>query len=193
MSGRDMGVRVPGVRHVRDRDGSAREPEERGEGRTYGRMLWVSVLALLLEGAIALILLVVFGDAGQPEPGEERLSALTLLALPLLAVVGLIPTFAVSAVLVLPVVLLGEGLTRRLGGRPTGWQLLLSTAAGALSWPLAGGPGWLVATVCLAAAVLVTRHARRGSFVALLVWGTVAVLTVFLLGGAVVYAGVTGA
>ncbi|MFF3840082.1 hypothetical protein [Streptomyces sp. NPDC001930] len=172
-----------------ERDVSERDLSGRGEGRTYGRMLWASVLALALEGAVALILLVVFGDAGQPEPGEERLSALTLLALPLLTVVGLLPAFAVSAALVLPIVLLGEALTRRLGGRPTGWQLLLSTAAGALLWPLAGGPGWLVATVCLAVAVLVTRHARRGYFVALLVWGTVAVLTVFLLGTVGLYTG----
>lgn len=186
MSGRDAGVRESGV-GVRIAGG--RDAGGRGEGRTYGRMLWASVLALALEGAITLILLVVFGDAGQPEPGEERLSALTLLALPFLAVFWLLPALAVSAGLVLPVVLLGEALARRLGGRPTGWHLLLSTAAGALLWPLAGGPGWLVATVCLAAAVLVTRHARRGYFVALLVWGTVVVLTVFLLGSLGLYAG----
>ncbi|MET7758535.1 hypothetical protein ABZT27_28085 [Streptomyces sp. NPDC005389] len=179
MGGQDMGVRGTDLRAV----------DERGEGRTYLRMLWASVLALALEGALATILLVVFGDAGQPEPGEERLSALTLLALPFLAVFFLLPAFAVSAALVLPVVLLGEGLTRRAGGRPTGWQLLLSTAAGALLWPFAGGPGWLVATVCLAVAALVTRHARRGYFVALLVWGTVAVLTVFLLGTLGLYTG----
>ncbi|WP_406061045.1 hypothetical protein OG462_25485 [Streptomyces sp. NBC_01077] len=188
MSERELRERV-----VNERDVNGRGMSKRDEGRTYSRMLWASVLALVLEGALALILLVVFGDAGQPEPGEERLSALTLLALPLLAVVGLVPAFAVSAALVLPIVLLGEALTRRVGGRPTGWQLLLSTAAGALLWPLAGGPGWLVATVCLAVAVLVTRHARRGYFVDLLVWGTVAVLTVFLLGGVGLHAGVIDA
>ncbi|MFE5944492.1 hypothetical protein [Streptomyces sp. NPDC056480] len=177
-------------RGAREREVNGPGTSGRDEGRTYSRMLWASVLALALEGAVALILLVVFGDAGQPEPGEERLSALTLLALPLLTVVGLLPAFAVSAALVLPVVLLGEALTRRLGGRPTGWHLLLSTAAGGLLWPLAGGPGWLVATACLAAAVLVTRHARRGYFVALLVWGTVTVLTVFLLGTVGLHTGV---
>lgn len=189
---RERGMRERGMseRGVRDRAVNERGMSKRDEGRTYSRMLWASVLALALEGAVALILLVVFGDAGQPEPGEERLSALTLLALPFLAVFWLLPAFAVSAVLVLPIVLLGEALTRRLGGRPTGWQLLLSTAAGALLWPLAGGPGWLVATVCLAAAALVTRHARRGYFVALLVWGTVAVLTVFLLGSLGLHTGV---
>ncbi|MCX4982680.1 hypothetical protein [Streptomyces sp. NBC_00572] len=193
MSGRDVGVRDAGGRDASGRDVSGRDSGRRGEGRTYGRMLWASVLALALEAALALILLVVFGDAGQPEPGEERLSALTLLALPLLTVVWLLPAFAVSAALVLPTVLLGEALTRRAGGRPTGWQLLLSTAAGTLLWPLAGGPGWLVATVCLAVAVLVTRHARRGYFVALLVWGTVTVLTVFLLCTVGLYTGVIDA
>ncbi|MFB8400081.1 hypothetical protein [Streptomyces sp. NPDC055912] len=163
---------------------------ERGEGRTHGRMLWVSVLVLFLEAALALVLGVVFGETRQPEPGEERVSAVTLFALPFLAPFALLPAAAVSAVLVLPVVLLGEDLTRWLGGRPTGWQLLLATAAGALLWPLAGGPGWLVATVCLAVAALVTRHARRGYFVALLVWGTVVVLTVFLLGSLVPHTGV---
>ncbi|WP_435974642.1 hypothetical protein [Streptomyces sp. Qhu_M48] len=162
----------------------------RGEGRTTLRMLWVSVLALALEAALALLLLALFGDPGQAEPGEERVSALTLLALPFLMVLALVPAVAVSAFLVLPAVLLGERLTRRLGGRATGWQLLLSTAAGALAWPLFGAPGWLVGAVCLAVAVLVTRHARRGSFVVLLVWGTVAVLTVYLLGAAGLYAGV---
>ncbi|MER5964400.1 hypothetical protein [Streptomyces sp. NPDC002057] len=162
----------------------------RGEGRTTLRMLGASMLALALEAALALLLLALFGDAGQPEPGEERVSALTLLALPFLMVLALIPAVAVSAVLVLPAVLLGEGLTRRLGGRATGWQLLLTTAAGALAWPLFGWPGWLVGTACLTAAVLVTRHARRGYFVVLLVWGTVAVLTVYLLGTAGLYTGV---
>ncbi|MEU2077341.1 hypothetical protein [Streptomyces sp. NPDC013489] len=163
---------------------------ERGDGRTDGRMLWVSVLVLFLEAALALVLGVVFGETGQPEPGEERVSAMTLFALPFLAPFAVLAAAAVSAVLVLPVVLLGEDLTRWLGGRPTGWQLLLATAAGALLWPLAGGPGWLVATVCLAVAALVTRHARRGYFVALLLWGTVVVLTVFLLGSVGLYTGV---
>ncbi|MFH9722974.1 hypothetical protein ACH4M4_08395 [Streptomyces sp. NPDC017254] len=156
--------------------------EVRGEGRTTLRMLWASMLALTLEAALALLLLALFGDPGQPEPGEERVSALTLLALPFLMALTLIPAAAVSAFLVLPVVLLGEGLTRRLGGRATGWQLLLSTAVGALARPLFGGPGWLMGTVCLAVAVLVTRHARRGCSVGLLVWGTVLLLTVYLLG-----------
>ncbi|MFG2839332.1 hypothetical protein ACGFYE_30515 [Streptomyces zaomyceticus] len=171
--------------------GPAEDPGSvRGEGRTTLRMLGVSTLALALEAALALLLLALFGDAGQAEPGEERVSALTLIALPFLMVTALVPAVVVSAFLVLPAVLLGERLARRPGGRATGWQLLLSTAAGALAWPLFRGPGWLVGTVCLAAAVLVTRHARRGRFTGLLVWGTAAVLTVYLLGLAVLSTGV---
>ncbi|MEV4942473.1 hypothetical protein [Streptomyces zaomyceticus] len=105
-------------------------------------------------------------------------------------VTALVPAVVVSAFLVLPTVLLGERLARRPGGRATGRQLLLSTAAGALAWPLFRGPGRRVGTVCPASAVLVTRHARRGCFAGLLVWGTVAIPTVYLLGLAGLPAGV---
>ncbi|MGW2301173.1 hypothetical protein [Streptomyces sp. NPDC001809] len=186
MSGQD-------VRDARDLRDVRGDGVGGGEGRTYLRMLRVSALALLLEGALALVLLVLFGDAGQAEPGEERVSALTLLALPFLAVLVPLCAAVLSAALVLPVVHLGEALARRTGGRATGWQLLLATAVGALLWPGAGGPGWLAGTVGTAAAALVARGARRGSFVRLLVWGTAAVLGVLVLGGAGVYAGVIGA
>ncbi|WP_157869984.1 MULTISPECIES: hypothetical protein [unclassified Streptomyces] len=162
------------------------------DGRTHARMLWASVLALFLEGALALALGVVFGDAGQAEPGEERVSALTLLFLPFLPLMALLPALVVSAVIVLPTVLLGEDLARRFGGRPLGWQLLLSAAAGALVLPLTGRQGWPLAAACLSAATLLTRPARRGYFVSLLVWGALVVLTVFTLGGIGVYAGLIG-
>ncbi|WP_158718971.1 hypothetical protein [Streptomyces globisporus] len=156
-------------------------PDEGARG--FARMLRVSILALFLEAALALVLGVVFGDTGQPEPGEERVSALTLMTLPLMSLMALLPAAAVSAVIVLPTVLLGEELARLAGGRPLWWQLLLSAAAGALLLPLAGWEGWLVGAVCVAVAALLARPARRGYFVGLLLWGTLAVLTVFLLGG----------
>ncbi len=146
-------------------------------------MLRVSTLVLLLEAALALVLGMVFGEAGQPEPGEERVSALTLLALPLVSLLALLAAAGVSAAIVLPTVLLGEDLARRTGSRALWWQLLLSTAAGALLLPLAGWEGWLVGAVCVAVAALLTRPARKGYFVGLLLWGTVAVLTVSMLGG----------
>ncbi|WP_426404052.1 hypothetical protein ACN9M0_21245 [Streptomyces sp. R-07] len=160
-----------------------------GDGRSFARMLRVSILVLFLEAALAMVLGVVFGDTGQPEPGEERVSALSLLLLPFLPLMALLPAAAVSAVIVLPAVLLGEELARRIAGRPLWWQLLLSVASGALLLPLAGGWGWLVAAVVIAAAALITRHAVRGYFVSVLLWGTLAVLTVFMLGGIGLYSG----
>ncbi|MFD5327136.1 hypothetical protein [Streptomyces sp. NPDC127092] len=162
------------------------------EERSAARMLRVSMLVLFLEGALALVLGLVFGETGKPEPGEERVSALTLLALPLLSLLALLAAAVVSAVLVLPAVLLGEDLARRVAGRPIAWQLLLTTAAGALMWPLAAWRGWLVGALALAVAATVARHARRGFFVSVLLWGTLAVLTVFTLGGIGLYAGVLG-
>ncbi|MER6097868.1 hypothetical protein ABT154_18810 [Streptomyces sp. NPDC001728] len=162
------------------------------DGRTHARMLWASVLALILQGALALALGVVFGETGQAEPGEERVSGLTLMFLPLLPLMALLPAAAVSAVIVLPTVLFGEDLARRFGGRPLGWQLLLSAVAGALVVPVTGWQGWLPTAACLAVTALLTRPARRGYFVSLLVWGALAVLTVFMLGGIGVYAGLIG-
>ncbi|WP_159026493.1 hypothetical protein [Streptomyces vietnamensis] len=159
-------------------------------GRTHVRMLWASILALFLEAALAVVLGVIFGDTRQPEPGEERVSALSLLVLPFLPVLALLPAAAVSAVIVLPTVLLGEDLARRAGGRPLWWHLLLSAAAGALLLPLAGGWGWALGAVCVAVAALLARPARKGYFVSLLLWGTAAVLTVLMLGGAGLYTGV---
>ncbi|MEV7566262.1 hypothetical protein [Streptomyces tanashiensis] len=159
-------------------------------GRSFARMLRVSILALFLEAALAMVLGVVFGDAGQPELGEGGVSALQLLALPFLPLMALLPAAAVSAVVVVPAVLLGESLARRAGGPPLGWQLFLSAAAGALLLPLAGWWGWAVAAVCLAVAAVLTRPARRGYFVSLLLWGTLAVLGVFMLGGIGLYTGV---
>ncbi|MFD0373017.1 hypothetical protein [Streptomyces sp. NPDC059071] len=162
------------------------------EERSAARMLRVSMLVLFLEAALALVLGLVFGETREPEPGEEWVGALTLLALPFLSVLALLAAAVVSAVLVLPAVLLGEDLARRIESRPLAWQLLLTTAAGALLWPLAGWRGWLVGALALAVAVVVTRRARRGFFVSVLLWGTLTVLTVFALGGVGLYAGVLG-
>ncbi|MEV6200189.1 hypothetical protein AB0M64_09460 [Streptomyces sp. NPDC051771] len=85
-------------------------------------------------------------------------------------------------------VLLGEDLGRKAGGDPLRWQLALAALGGALLAPLAGGWGWLAGGTALAVAALLTRHARRGYFVGLLLWGTLAVVSAFLAGGIVLYA-----
>ncbi|MEV4942472.1 hypothetical protein [Streptomyces zaomyceticus] len=52
--------------------GPAEQPGKvRGEGRTTLRMLGVSMPAPALEAAPALLLLALFGDAGQTEPGRS--------------------------------------------------------------------------------------------------------------------------
>ncbi|MFD3662202.1 hypothetical protein ACFWVF_16615 [Streptomyces sp. NPDC058659] len=157
-------------------------------GRTYARMLRVSTLALLLEAGVGLAVLMTVGLSMEPDPGEDTAGGgLFLLALPFIAVFGVLAAFAVSAVLVLPVVLLGEDLGRKFGGRPAWWQLGLSALAGAILAPLAGVWGWLVGWAFLAAAALLTRPARQGYFVSLLLWGTLAMVSVFMVGGIVLY------
>ncbi|MER5204958.1 hypothetical protein [Streptomyces sp. NPDC002825] len=163
------------------------------EGRSFARMLRVSALVLLLEAAAALVTGTVLGSTREPGPDEEYLSALTFLALPFLGVLLLVAAVVVSLVFVLPTVWLGEGLERRLGGRPAWWQALLAGVAAALLVAYEGiWPWWPAVWAAMTAAALITRHARRGHFVTVLLWGTLAVLTVFMLGGAGVYAGAVG-
>ncbi|MFI6420113.1 hypothetical protein ACIBG6_22275 [Streptomyces sp. NPDC050842] len=158
-------------------------------GRTYARMMRVSTLALLLEAGVALAVLMTVGLSMEPEsPDDVGGSPLLLLYLPFLAVFGVLGAAAVSAVLVLPGVLLGEDLGRRFGAAPVWWQLSLAGLAGALLAPLAGVRGWVVAWAFLAVAVLLTRRARQGYFVSLLVWGSLAVVSVFMAGGIALYA-----
>ncbi|MGW6394471.1 hypothetical protein ACWFR1_29110 [Streptomyces sp. NPDC055103] len=158
-------------------------------GRTDARMLRVSTLALCLEAGVGVAVLMTVGSlATEPEPGEDTMGSLVFLLPPFLAVFGVLAAFAVSAVLVLPVVFLGEDLGRTFGGRPVWWQLGLSSLAGALLAPLAGVWGWLVGWAVLAVAAVLTRPARQGYFVSLLVWGSLAVVSAFMAGGSVLYA-----
>ncbi|MFC9705161.1 hypothetical protein ACFTWD_31210 [Streptomyces sp. NPDC056943] len=158
-------------------------------GRTHARMLRVSTLALLLEAGVGLAVLMTVGLSMEPEPGDDTGGgALVLLGLPFVAVFGVLAAFAVSAVLVLPVILLGEDLGRRFGAAPVWWQLSLAGLAGALLAPLAGVRGWIAGWTVLAVAALLTRRAKQGYFVSLLLWGTLAVVSVFMVGGIVLYA-----
>ncbi|QES07696.1 hypothetical protein DEJ44_20210 [Streptomyces venezuelae] len=158
------------------------------EGRTFARMLRASTLALLLEAGVALLVLLVAGPFGEPPPDADTMGGgMYILALPFMAVFAVGLAFAVSAVLVLPVVLLGEDLGRKFGAAPVWWQLSLAGVAGALLAPLAGVAGWVVGWAVLAVAALLTRPARRGYFVSLLVGGSLAVVTVFTAGGVALY------
>ncbi|MFF8836174.1 hypothetical protein [Streptomyces sp. NPDC015130] len=158
-------------------------------GRTTARMLRVSTLALCLEAGVALAVLMTVGLSMEPEPGEDTMGGgMYVLALPFVSVFVVLAAFAVSAVLVLPVLLLGEGLGRRFGGGPVRWQLSLAGLAGALLAPLAGVWGWVLGWTVLAVAALLTRPAKQGYFVSLLLWGTLAVVSVFMVGGIVLLA-----
>ncbi|MFJ9429347.1 hypothetical protein ACIRQY_06740 [Streptomyces sp. NPDC101490] len=163
------------------------------EGRTYARMVRVSVLALALQGALFMVLGVVFGEAGRPAEDGSLLSPLQLFGLPFVTLLGLLAAVVVSAAVVLPAVLGGEGLARKAGGCPIGWQLTLAGAAGALLVPFAGWWAWPVGAAVLAVTVLLTRPARRGWFVRLLYWGTLAVLGTLALGGVGLSTGVIAA
>ncbi|MFJ9827149.1 hypothetical protein ACIRSU_22725 [Streptomyces sp. NPDC101160] len=145
-------------------------------------MLRVSVLVLFLEAALALVLGAVFGETREPEPGEEAVSALTLVVLPVFLAFALLAAATVSAAVVAPSVVLGEAAGRRIGGPPFAWQVLLTGVGSVLILPLVGWRWWLVAWACLGVAAFVARYARRGWFVRVLVWGTVAVLAAGGLG-----------
>ncbi|MFF0478326.1 hypothetical protein [Streptomyces sp. NPDC004284] len=159
-------------------------------GRTYARMLRVSALALLLEAALALVVVLVADSTEAPDPAEDTVSPFAVVLVPILGVFGVVVALAVSAMVVLPAIGAGESLARRSGGRPAWWQLGLAAAVGLLAAPLGGWRGWAVTAAAAAGAILLARHARRGFFVSLLLWGTLAVLSVGTLGGIALYTGV---
>ncbi|MGJ7420167.1 hypothetical protein AB9128_30435 [Streptomyces cinereoruber] len=131
-------------------------------GRTHARMPRVSTPALLLEGGLALAVGVVTGRDGEPEAREYAGGGLFLAALPCAVVFWFLAAVVASAALVLPVVLLGEDLGRRLGARPLWWHLALAALAGALLAPFAGVRGWLVAWAALAGAALLRDGVTSG-------------------------------
>ncbi|MFB7518136.1 hypothetical protein [Streptomyces sp. NPDC056144] len=156
-------------------------------GRTHARMLRVSTLAVCLEAGVGLAALMTVGLSQEPQ-GESGGSGLFLMALPVVAVLGVLVAFAISAVLVMPITLLGEDIARRRrSGGPALWQLGLSAVTGLLLAPLTGLWGWLAGTATLFVAALLTARAKQGYFVDLLLWGTLAVVGAFTAGGAILY------
>ncbi|MET9950219.1 hypothetical protein ABZ135_01540 [Streptomyces sp. NPDC006339] len=158
------------------------------DGRTSARMLRISMLVLFLEAALLGVGAVVIGQT-RPAPVAGH-NALGLLALPFLVAGGAVVGLALSSGLVLPVVRSGELLARRAGGRPLWWQSALAVAATAPVAPFLGPWWWCGGWAALLLAVVVTARARRGGFVTLLAWGTLAVVSAGTLGGAALYSGV---
>ncbi|MGO4629844.1 hypothetical protein AB4225_02700 [Streptomyces sp. 2RAF24] len=158
------------------------EQEQEQDGRTSGRMLWVSVLVLCLESVAVWIGTETWSDT-QPSYGSGY-DVMAPLFLPVLTVVWLFGTALVSLALVLPAVGLSEALEDRFGGRTWRWLALVAIVPAALLVPLLGAWWWWpVGWAGLTVAALAARRARRGSFVTVLLWGTAAVLGVGMAGG----------
>ncbi|MGW1869805.1 hypothetical protein ACWCPS_30135 [Streptomyces mauvecolor] len=153
--------------------------------RSYGRMLLVSTLVLLLEAALAVVVAMVLGQTRE-SPNAGGNYALGILALPVFAVVGVVLAAVVSAFLVLPAIWLSDALGRRFGGRTAWWWVPLTTAAVTLATVVLMVPAdraewaraieWrLLVAVLLTAPALIGRSRRRRLFVPVLLWGMLAV------------------
>ncbi|MFF9841142.1 hypothetical protein [Streptomyces sp. NPDC013740] len=150
-------------------------------GRTVARMVRVSVLVLLLDLVAVWVGFLVW-DETQPGPSSGD-NPLGLLLLPFLLGAALLAAAVVSRLLVLPALGLSEVLERRFGGRAWWWLVLVAGVPGMLLVPLLGAWWWWpVGWAGLALAGLTARRARRGSFVTVLLWGTLVVVCVGTLG-----------
>ncbi|MGW0856504.1 hypothetical protein [Streptomyces sp. NPDC002690] len=159
--------------------------------RSFDRMVWISMLVLFLEAVTVAVLVALHGQT-QESPGVG-INALGLFLLPFLALPGALVGAVVSLLLVLPTVRLSEALGRRFTGREAWWWVpvvfgtglaplgVLAALTGCLG-PIDAVSAWCAATVLLSVAALFTRVARKGLFGPIALWGTLAVLSVGVLG-----------
>ncbi|GHF55747.1 hypothetical protein GCM10010218_41620 [Streptomyces mashuensis] len=143
--------------------------------------LAVSTATLLVEEALAAVVLWVWGltRPGTPGDGDEGGAAFVLFGLPLIVGAAAVVALVVTLVLVLPTVALAARAAKRYG-RPGAWWWLPATAAavsaltvgaagtavallgGGAAAPLAYAAWWLVVLVLvLPAGLLVRRDVRR--------------------------------
>ncbi|MFG2111354.1 hypothetical protein ACGFRB_01705 [Streptomyces sp. NPDC048718] len=170
---------------------------ETGTRRSFREMWLVSTLVLFLEAALAVVLIVLFGDvrgtgtgagagAGPDTGGGGFGIVFGAVLLPLLLGAVMVPPAAVSAALVVPSVLLGERFAGRAGGPALVWNLLLTAvAAGLVIEPFGSWRECLAGWAGLSVAALIARRARPGERYALRVflWGLFVVVAVLVFGG----------
>ncbi|WP_328719439.1 hypothetical protein OHT52_08005 [Streptomyces sp. NBC_00247] len=159
--------------------------------RSFGRMVWISMLVLFLE-AVTVVILVAFHGQTQESPSAGVNSLGVALQL-FLAIPGALAGAVVSLLLVLPAVRLSEALGRRVTGREAWWWVPVVVAAGCaplgvlaaltgVLGPFEAVGTWCAATVLLSVAALFTRVARKGLFGRILLRGSLAVLSTGALG-----------
>ncbi|MFG3406940.1 hypothetical protein [Streptomyces sp. NPDC048142] len=163
--------------------------------RRWGLSLLLSILALHLEAALALVVSVVYGVTQESPNTGVGGSALFVLLLPVLAVFTTVAAAALSVALVFPTAWLSDVLGRRFGGREVWWWVLPVAAAVSLvlvgvvvalsggAEPAAAALGWLLTTAALTVPALCWRSRRTRIFGPVTLWGLVAVVLTAVLGG----------
>ncbi len=171
-----------------------------GRKRSFTRMLVVSVLTLLLEGALGVAVLMVYQQTLEtPNVGNVQGTSFLLLALVLgAALLGPVVTLLV----VLPAVWLGDALGRRFGGRERWWWVLppaavlplivllpRAAATGSAASLADGAAQSLILTAVIAAPALTSRSRARSLLTKVAVGGTAAVLVTACAGEAALSTG----
>ncbi|MFD8821784.1 hypothetical protein ACFV1C_05365 [Streptomyces sp. NPDC059605] len=178
----------------------------------FGAVLTASMSVLSVEAVIGTIALIVW-EQTQESPGlpYNALGIIFLIVLaPFIAVAGAALGALLSVGVVMPLLVVAGWLGRRFPGREAWWWVPVLAAAGTAppalavsalveAGPLAGSGGWLAATAAVAVTALVARRlllpdrpwlSGGAMFGWVALYGTLAVVTVGVLGVIGLYAGI---